>query len=98
MNKWLVTDGAAVELQDILDYITEHDGPDRAHAMLQKLHRAFHMIGDAPRAGGLKPSLTPPNIRWWLVVPFYIVYDSESTPIRINHIYHSARNLPDLFD
>ncbi|HYE60569.1 MAG TPA: type II toxin-antitoxin system RelE/ParE family toxin [Phycisphaerales bacterium] len=98
MNKWHVTEGAAVELENIIDYITEHDGPDRADAMLEKLHRAFHLIGEAPRAGVQKPRLTPPNIRWWLAVPFYVVYDCESSPIRIDHILHTARNLPDLFD
>ena len=98
MSGYIISAKAREDIAAIIDYIAAEDGEARAADMLDKFLRAFDLIAHSPRAGFQRLHRTPPNIRWWSVVPFFILYDCQTSPIQIEHIYHAARNLDDLLD
>lgn len=97
MKRFILTQTAEAELAQILEYIAQHDGIDRALRVHAKFADAFDTLASSPRIGSLKPHLTPKNIRWWPVFKFLIVYDASSSPLTILRVIHGARDLARLF-
>lgn len=46
-----LTDGAARDLEDILDYVSRQDAPSRAEHVLDRIEEAFQALSAFPRRG-----------------------------------------------
>lgn len=92
-RRYLLTETAENELEDILDFITERDGYDRALHILSKFNQAFQLLSFQPGSGTTRENLTGERIRWWPVFRWIVLYDPEAYPVTILRILHGAREL-----
>jgi toxin ParE1/3/4 len=88
-----ITPTAERDLRDILQYIVEHDGVDRALHVYEKFVEAFELLGSSPVAGRVRKDLTGTGVRWWTVFKFVIVYDAERSPVEVLRVLHGMRDL-----
>jgi plasmid stabilization system protein ParE len=58
-----ITPTAERDLRDILQYIAEHDGVDRAADVHEKFVEAFELLGSVPGAGRVREDLTGTEAR-----------------------------------
>lgn len=97
MKRYALTETAERELGQILEFIAETDGLDRALHVHDKLGEAFALLADSPGIGTVKSHLTPAHVRWWPVFKYLIVYDSSASPLVILRVIHGERDLARLF-
>lgn len=96
MNRYVLTETAEAELAAILEYITEHNGVERALHVLEKFVHAFETLTASPLIGTVKPDLTDVEVRWWAVFNYFVVYDAGSEPLTIIRVLHGARDVEQL--
>ena len=97
MSSYVLTQTAEDELGDHLRFIAEEASEDRALRVLEKFLEAFELLADTPGIGFHRPHLTGPELRWWPVFRFLVVYDPETTPLTVMRVLHSSQNLDRLF-
>jgi toxin ParE1/3/4 len=84
------TPAAAADLENISDYLREHD-PHFRHETMRKLYRTLRELKQSPERGrrGREPGtcelLFPPT-------PYVAVYRVTSQAIEIVRIYHAAQD------
>ena len=88
-----LTDTAQADLAEILLYVADRDGAERALRVHDKFVLAFELLATQPGSGTTRPDLTGEHVRWWFVFKWAVIYDPESTPIRILRVIHGARDL-----
>ncbi len=93
MTQYRITPTAERDLRGILVYVAEADGVERALLVHERFFEAFELLAFAPRSGRLREDVTGPDIRWWTVIGFAIVYEAECTPIEILRVLHGMRDL-----
>ncbi len=72
-----LTDDAARDLEDICDYIAQHDGPGRADHVLEQIERAFRNLSQNPQRGAYPQELLEIGIREYRETfygPYRIIY------------------------
>jgi plasmid stabilization system protein ParE len=98
MPGWILSPLAAVDLEEILDYIAADSG---SQAVVEKVAGDFATALDAlassPGMGWQRIPLTGPEVRWWRVHSYLLVYDADSRPLRVIRIVHGARDLESIF-
>ena len=92
MTGYQITPTAERDLRDILQYVVEQDGVDRALHVHGKFLEAFELLGTSPGAGHVREDLTGATVRWWTVFKFVVVYDAERSPIEILRVLHGMRD------
>ncbi|MEM7051875.1 MAG: type II toxin-antitoxin system RelE/ParE family toxin [Acidobacteriota bacterium] len=97
MKRYLLTETAEGELEEILFFIAERDGRGRAERVLVRLLDAFDHLTSSPGIGHRKRRLTGGTLRWWPVYRFLILYDPEAEPLTVMRILHSSRDLDQIF-
>ena len=88
-----LTDTAQADLAEILLYVADRDGAERALRLHDRFVRAFELLASQRGSGVTRPDLTGEHVRWWFVFKWAVIYDPESTPIRILRVIHGARDL-----
>lgn len=96
MTGYRITPRAERDLREILEYIAEEAGVDRALHVHGKLLEALELLGSRPGAGRVREDLAEANVRWWPVLKFVVVYEAERSPIEILRVLHGMRDLPTL--
>lgn len=84
---------AAADVEVILSYLVEVDGPAAAVVVLDGLRNAFQSIADAPEAGHRREDLAPLPVRFRTIWSHLIVYDPASRPVHILRVLHGARGI-----
>ena len=88
-----LTETAEAELAEILLYIADRDGVERALYVHDRFVRAFELLTAQPDSGTTRPDLTGGHVRWWFVFKWVVIYAPESSPVSILRVIHGARNL-----
>lgn len=89
-----LTETAAADLDEILLYIAERDGLDRALHVHQTFEDAFAALDATPLMGTLRADLTGDQQRWWFgVFNYTIIYRPVEKDVVILRVLHGARNL-----
>lgn len=86
------------ELGEILLYIAEQSGVDRALHVHGRLVEAFEQLAEVPGSGSRRTEITGDRVRWWRVFDWIVLYDWESSPITILRVVHGARDLDRLLN
>lgn len=91
------------ELEEILFYVAEQSGVDRALRVHDRFLETFEQLADVPGSGSRRTEITGDRVRWWRVFDWIVLYDWESSPLTILRVVHGARDLdrllnPDLAD
>jgi len=98
MAGWLLSPLASDDLEGILDYIATES---RSQVVVEKVASDFVVALDklaaSPRIGWQRAHLTGRGFRWWRVHNYLLVYDPESSPLRVIRILHGARDLERIF-
>ena len=72
-----LTDDAARDLEEICDYIDQHDSPGRADHVLERIEKAFSSLSEHPQHGSYPKELLDIGIREYREVffkPYRIIY------------------------
>ena len=93
MKRYLLTDEAKTDLDDIKDYLKREAGPRIAKSTLDKIKEALVFLGRTPGAGHLREDLTDDAVKFWAVFSYLIVYDPATRPIEIIRIIHGSREI-----
>ena len=88
-----LTDTAQADLAEILLYVADRDGAERALHVHDRFVHAFELLAAQRGSGTTRPNLTGEHVRWWFVFKWAVIYDPESSPIRILRVIHGARDL-----
>jgi toxin ParE1/3/4 len=73
----LLTADAAADLEEIYDYITEHDAPARADYVLDRIEKAIENLSTFPEGGSYPKELLGLGIRDYRQVffkPYRVIY------------------------
>jgi toxin ParE1/3/4 len=86
------------------DLIREYEyvylqNPPAAERLVEQFTHAFRHLGGWPESGRLRPDLSNAEnpVRSWIVGKYLILYDAQSTPLRILAILHGAQDLNRIF-
>lgn len=98
MTGWLISPKAEDDLIEILTFIDRRTGSENRSAdVLSDFVHAFDLLTTQPLIGTTRPILTGPDIRWWWVHQFAILYE-PSRPARILRVVHGAKSLDTILD
>jgi plasmid stabilization system protein ParE len=81
------------DLREIRDHIAR-DSPDSARRMMIRFVDAFRLLAGRPELGHVREDLLGPEIRFWPVGAYLILYMARRTPIEILAVVHGARDVP----
>ena len=96
MTGYRLTWTAEHDLRQILQYVAEQNGHERALHLSKRFEHAFELLASAPRSGRVREKLTGRSVRWWIVSVFAVAYDAERSPIEILRVLHGMRDLEGL--
>ena len=89
---------AEEDLEEILSYVSEQSGPNRALHIHGSFLAAFEQLAEMPASGSKRSEITGDLVRWWRVFNWIVLYAWESSPITILRVIHSARALDRILD
>ncbi|MDY6987380.1 MAG: type II toxin-antitoxin system RelE/ParE family toxin [Thermodesulfobacteriota bacterium] len=73
----LLTKDAARDLNDLYDYVTEHDSPQKADYLLEQIEKTFSTLSEFPERGVYPKELLALGIREYREIffkPYRIIY------------------------
>lgn len=83
---------AEEDLIEIWIYIAQ-DNPGAADRVLDDIEQRFHALADNPLMGRLRPDIAP-ELRYFAVGSYLILYRTVEDEIQIIRVIHGARDLP----
>lgn len=94
---YILTETAESDLDAILDYIADRDGPQRSLHVYERFEDAFIKLSQTPGMGATKRHLTGDAVRWWPVFKFLVLYEETGGGVIILRVVHGQRDLDALF-
>ena len=94
-----LTDDAARDLEEICDYIEQHDAPGKADHVLEQIERAFGSLAKHPRRGNYPKELLDIGIREYREIffkPYRIIYRMMSNNVYVLVIADGRRDMQTL--
>lgn len=93
MTRYRLTPLAERDLEEIVDYISEESGRDRAHAVLREILAAAERLAGMPGMGHGRADLTGEPVRFWSVYSYLIVYRPEVRPLEVVRVVSGRRDV-----
>ena len=94
-----LTEDALRDLEDIDDYISQHDSPENADYVLNKIETAIHKLADFPNRGTYPEERSSLGIKEYREVffkPYRIIYRVIDSKIYIYVIADGRRDMQTL--
>ncbi len=94
-----LTDDAKTDLQDIYDYIAEHDAPAKADGVLDKLEALVDSLSRFPERGAVAKELPDVGIKDYREVyfkPYRVIYRVLGTKVYVYLIVDGRRDMQTL--
>ncbi len=94
-----LTDDAARDLEEICDYIEQHDMPGKAEHVLQQIEQAFSSLSKHPRRGNYPKELLDIGIREYREIffkPYRIIYRVMGNDVYVLVIADGRRDMQTL--
>lgn len=94
-----LTDDAARDLEEICDYIDQHDAPGRADYVLDRIEKAFLSLSGHPQRGSYPKELLDVGVREFREVffkPYRIIYRVIDTDVYVLLIADGRRDMQSL--
>ena len=95
----LMTDGAAHDLEEMVDYIERHDVPGRADYVLDRIEEVLASLADSPERGAHPRELLALGIREFREVffkPYRIIYRVMDDTVYVFLIVDGRRDMQTL--
>jgi toxin ParE1/3/4 len=94
-----LSDDAKTDLQDIYDYIAEHDAPDKADGVLDKLETLVDSLSRFPERGAVTKELRDVGIKDYREVyfkPYRVIYRVLGAKVYVYLIVDGRRDMQTL--
>ena len=94
-----LTDDAVRDLEEIYDYIEQHDAPGKAEHVLQQIERAFGSLAKHPSRGNYPKELLDIGIREYREIffkPYRIIYRVMGNNVYVLVIADGRRDMQTL--
>lgn len=91
---FILTPSAARDLDEILEYVLEHGGPNPALHVHERPYEGFSKVAAQPGIGHVRDDLADESLRVWAVFAYLIIYRPDTKPVQILRAIHGARDLP----
>ena len=88
-----LTETAEAELAEILLYVTDRDGVERASYVHDRFDQAFELLAAQRGPEQHVPASLASMFGSWFVFKWVVIYDPDSSPISILRVIHEARDL-----
>ena len=98
MNRFVLTEPAKRDLDQIKSFLLEKAGPTITRRVLKDIRAALKLLGKEPGAGHIREDLTGRPVKFWPVYSYMIVYDPETSPIQILRILHGMRDVEEILN
>jgi|SRR5271166_7123025 len=95
MRRFVLTEPAERDLDQIKQFLVERAGPRIARRVLKEVRAVLARLGDEPEISHVRDDLTARPVKFWPVFSYLIVYDPESKPVEIIRILHGMRDVED---
>lgn len=92
----LLTEDAAADLADIVDYVAVADGPLRASRVLDQFETTLARLEDLPERGAHPPELLEVGIREYREVffkPYRVIYRVQSPSVWVYVVVDGRREM-----
>lgn len=96
MKRYILSDEAKLDLEQIWEYIADDD-IDAADKVRNKIRDALDRVARVPGIGHSRRDVKNPRYRFLVVYSYVIAYFPDTKPLQIVRIVHGARNLKRLF-
>jgi plasmid stabilization system protein ParE len=97
MNRYLLTEQAHLDLQNIWDYIAE-GSIDAADQVAAEFRSAFELLADHSRIGHRRMDVIDRRYRFWRVRRYIVAYFPDTTPLQVIRIVGGEQDFRRLFD
>ena len=95
-SSFILTPSAARDIDQILEYILNASGSNRALYVHTRLYEGFSKLGENPGLGHIRDDLADEALRVYAVFKYLIIYRSTK-PLQIVRVIHGARDVPSAF-
>jgi toxin ParE1/3/4 len=95
----VITDAANADLEDIYEWIRDHDSPAKADYVLDRLFQEAESIAALPNRGSHPrelPAGTDADYRQVFFKPYRVIYEVDGTDIIVHLVADGRRNLQSL--
>lgn len=95
----LLTNDAARDLDELCEYISQHDAPEKANYVLDKIESTFTSLSESPERGTYPKELLALGIREYREIffkPYRIIYRVVSKNVYIFLIVDGRRDMQSL--
>jgi plasmid stabilization system protein ParE len=91
--RYVLTTQAKQDLAEIADHIAESSGLSPAEQVVGELRRGFQLLAEHPEVGHVREDLPDdPEVRFWSVYSYLIVFVPAARPLAVVSILHGARD------
>lgn len=98
-RSFVLTASASRDIDEILDYVLEHNGPNRALHIHRKLYDGLSKVASKPKLmGHARDDLADETLRVFAVFSYLIIYQPDSAPVQIIRVIHGARDLSQVIE
>ena len=95
----LLTDDAVRDLEELYDYINQHDVPGKADYVLEQIEKVFSSLSENPRRGVYPKELVSIGIKEYREIffkPYRIIYRIIEKNVFVLLIVDGRRNMQEL--
>jgi len=95
----LLTDDAIRDLEELYDYIDQHDVPGKADYVLEQIEKVFSSLSENPRRGVYPKELVSIGIKEYREIffkPYRIIYRIIENNVFVLLIVDGRRNMQEL--
>ena len=95
-RRFFLSAPASLDLDEILTYVLDGSGQDRAQQVADGLEEAFQKLADAPGLGHRREDLTSSPVLFFTVWSYLIIYKPNTKPLEVARVVHGARDIESL--
>jgi len=92
-SRFVLSTPASDDLDEILTYVLEQSGPQRAQHVANRLQKDFCKLADSPGLGHKREDLTSAPVLFWTVWSYLVIYKPDTSPLQIVRVLHGARDV-----
>lgn len=97
-RRFVLSTPASKDLDEILAYVLEQSGTERALHVVDRLRNSFLRLAETPDLGHRREDLTDADVLFYPVWSYLVIYRPTSKPLEIVRVLHGARDLPSLLE
>jgi toxin ParE1/3/4 len=89
----VISSPAQQDVADLASYLDTAAGTAISDRVLKSIHEAVRKLGSNPTLGHIVHELDRPDLRFYLVKSYFIVYRVRGTTLEVIRVLHAARDI-----